>query len=351
MGIASWNDRDRLAGCLERIRSIGGPNIGLFVVDNGSADGTATMVKEKFPEAHLKINEENRGAAGGRNDVFEMILGTHYEFILILDPDVHLHDDALNALLQEMDDHPEMAVLGMKGYYADRPNVFWCRGGGLYNPWKGYFERSGIGEEDHGQYDRVEEVDSIPACLTFLRREALERCPRMDERYFIYFEESDWNFQMKRAGFRLATSARAKAVHQISSSLGVESPTVYYYRTRNNLLFAWRNTRRAILPAFGAYYIFYRFPHLLLTLYLSRQYACARAVLEGLRDAIRGRWYKRESHARSATKQDGTAQSPREIYATAPISRRPAFRSGGEGLDGTSRRHMPTSNPPGGELR
>lgn len=292
VGITTWNQREDLSDCLAALSQIKNPSLQIVVVDNASADDTAQSVRRAYPDVVVIENTTNRGAAGGRNDLFRHFLTTQASYMMILDPDVMITANCFSHLMEEIERDPQIGLVGVKAYYADRPTTFWFRGGAVYNPWFGRFERSGQNEEDRGQYEVPEEVDAIPAGFTFIKRKVLEQVPAMDERYFIYFEESDWNFAVKKAGFKIVTSPSAKVYHRVSRSLGMESPLFYYYRTRNNLLFAIRHSPFYCLPVFFLYFFGYLMPQTLLTLFLSKHYLQMQGVRLGIQDFFKGQWYQ-----------------------------------------------------------
>lgn len=292
-GFVNWNQKDDSIACLKLLREAeNGPyELRLVVVDNGSTDGSPEAIRQAFSDIPLIANSANRGAAGGRNDLFRHFLSTDAEYLMILDPDVSITPAFFGQLTEEINRAPEIGCIGVKAYYADRPDTFWMKGGGVYNPWTGSFERTGRQEKDRGQYSKAEEVDTIPAGFTFVKREVVEKNPEMDERYFIYFEESDWNFKIRRSGYRLRTSEKASVFHKVSSSLGMESPFFYYYRTRNNLLFVLKNSPAYCWPVFFLYYFCYRIPDTLYMLWRGGQGRQARGVWRGILDFFHGRFY------------------------------------------------------------
>ena len=293
-GFVNWNQKEDSLQCLRLLSEAHetGIELGVAVVDNASTDGSAQAIRAAFPEVHVIENNCNRGAAGGRNDLFRYFLSTDAGYLMILDPDVSITPGFFGYLIEEIQGTPEIGCIGVKAYYADRPDTFWMKGGGDYNPWLGSFEHTGRMEKDCGQYTRSGEVDAIPAGFTFAKREVIEKVPEMDERYFIYFEESDWNFKIKKAGYRLVTSERACVFHKVSSSLGMESPFFYYYRTRNNLLFVARNSPAYCWPVFFIYFFLYYIPNILYMLWRSGQFSQMKGLCKGVTDFLRGRFYE-----------------------------------------------------------
>ena len=216
-------------------------------------------------------------------------LGTDMKYLMFFDNDARVLEDTLKILVEEINSADNIGVLGVKAYYEDRPDVFWSKGGDRFDCLNGGFHDMGQGQVDKGQYDRMEEVDSVPGGFTFFTRAVAEKVPFIDERYFIYFEDSDWCFRVRKAGFKLMTSARAKVYHRVSASLGMQSPLFFYYRTRNCLLFMKEHGKKC----YGRFIIKYLLVHTPVLLYMllrSRHFRQITAVLFGFWDALRGEW-------------------------------------------------------------
>ena len=290
VGILNWNQKEDTLKCLDSLRRVEDPALHIVLVDNGSSDGSVAAVKSDYPEVVILANHTNRGCAGGRNDLLKYFLATKLPYLIFLDNDAMVRPDTIARLVQEIKASPDIGVLGLRAYYDDRPNVFWSRGGACLDPGTGKFTGLGQKEEDRGQYACMEEVDSVPGGFTFLKREVAEKVPVMDERYFIYYEDSDWCMRVKKAGFRIFTSANASVSHRVSASLGMESPRFYYYRTRNRFLFMRENAPEHF-RLFSKYFFYSELPRRMRTLFLSRQYRQMWGCLLGVYDFWKGSWY------------------------------------------------------------
>lgn len=289
IGIMNWNQKTDTLWCLESLRSVKEPGIKIVLVDNASTDGSVEVIGSRFPEVKILINQTNRGCAGGRNDLLSFFLNTDLQYLMFLDNDARVMPDTFKILVEEINRSEDIGVLGVKAYYEDRPDVFWTKGGDRFDPLNGGFHNMGQKEEDRGQYSKMEQVDSVPGGFTFMKREVAEKVSEIDERYFIYFEDSDWCFRVKKAGFRIMTSARAKVYHRVSGSLGMESPRFYYYRIRNRFLFM-KDNAPAYYAIFSLKFYFLALPSLILTLLLSRKPRQILGVLWGIVDYWRGKW-------------------------------------------------------------
>ncbi|OGW69836.1 MAG: hypothetical protein A2036_01335 [Omnitrophica bacterium GWA2_50_21] len=291
VGVMNWNQKDDTIRCLESLKSVLWPALKIVLLDNGSVDDSVQVISKRFPDVVILKNEKNRGCAGGRNDLLRYFLQTELKYIMFLDNDAIVEKDTIKILTEEISKVPGLGVIGIKAYYADRPNMFWSKGGDRFDCINGGFHDMGQGQIDEGQYEKMEEVDSVPGGFTFFTRAVAERVSCLDERYFIYFEDSDWCFRVKKAGFKLMTSKAAKVYHRVSASLGMESALFYYYRTRNCLLFMKEHGKRCFIRFFLAYLLL-KSPALIYMLLRSRKYKQACGVMLGFWDALLGRWHE-----------------------------------------------------------
>lgn len=234
--IISYNVRELLARCLESVSSsrfkVQGSNLKpetlnleLFVVDNASRDGSAAMVREKFPRAHLIENAENRGFAAANNQAFPLTRG---RYVLMLNPDTEVRAGALATLVRFMDAHPRAGACGGKLLYGDGSlqhsaftfpsfaQIFldffplnWRLTESRLN---GRYPRAWYARGDPFQIDHPLGADFL------VRREMAEQVGWLDDKYFIYCEEIDWAMRIKRAGWQIWCVPQAEIVHYEAKS-------------------------------------------------------------------------------------------------------------------------------------
>src|SRR3989338_5520706 len=104
--ILNWNGLKDTLACLETVFKIDYPNFDVAVVDNASSDGSASVVKERFPQAHFIQNKENLGFAEGNNVGMRVALENGADYIFILNNDTVVDKDILNAFVRAADEHP-----------------------------------------------------------------------------------------------------------------------------------------------------------------------------------------------------------------------------------------------------
>jgi GT2 family glycosyltransferase len=238
--IVSWNVCDLLRRCLQSIAldsslssafSYGSApdrqsrSIEIIVVDNASTDGSAEMVHTEFPHAHLVVNDENRGFTAANNQGLALGRG---RYLLLLNPDTEVVDDALTEMCQHMDEHPDVGALGPRLCFPD----------GSLQPSRRRFPtlatalvESTIVQEWWSDNrilrryymadtadDVVQPVDWVVGACLFVRRQTYEQVGALDEGYFMYSEELDWCRRIKEAGWSIVYLPTATIIHHEGKS-------------------------------------------------------------------------------------------------------------------------------------
>jgi len=189
-------------------------------VDNASDDGSAAMVRREFPHVRLIENAENRGFAAANNQGIAIAQG---RYVLLLNSDTVVLDGAIARTVAFAEAHPEAAVVGCRVLNADRtlqPTCFMfpsllnmlLSSTYLYKLWphSRFFGRERM---TWWRRDDVREVDVVTGCFMLIRRDAIEQVGLMDERFYMYGEETDWCYRFKRAGWKVLFTPTAEIIH------------------------------------------------------------------------------------------------------------------------------------------
>jgi N-acetylglucosaminyl-diphospho-decaprenol L-rhamnosyltransferase len=227
--VVSYNTRDLLRACLTSVTSTmsSASNYEVIVVDNASLDGSASMVKETFPQANLIANQENRGFAAANNQAIKRSTGRH---VILLNPDTVVSEGALNAMVKFLDDNSHVGVVGPKLVFPD--------GGFQHSAFSfptlpmifiDFFPLNHrvVNSRLNGRYPRALygagnpfPIDHPLGAGLMVRREVIEDVGLLDERFFMYCEEIDWCMRIKKAGWQILCLPEAGIVHHVGQSTG-----------------------------------------------------------------------------------------------------------------------------------
>jgi GT2 family glycosyltransferase len=233
----------------------------VYVVDNDSSEELKAKLN-KYPQAVYIESDGNIGFAAGNNLGIKKALKDETDIIVLINNDTLVPEDlTLKILASPIVEKITGAVGGLiyfakgfefeKKYHKDElGKVIWYAGG-EYDWDNVYAKHLGVNETDTGQYDGQRETDFITGCLFITKAEVVKRVGLFDERYCLYFEDSDLGMRIKKAGYKLIFDSNIKIAHKVAQSSGIGSPLNDYFLTRNRLLFgmdyAGKRTRFALL--------------------------------------------------------------------------------------------------------
>jgi GT2 family glycosyltransferase len=208
-------------------------NFMLISVDNASTDSTVAQLRAYQGFEHIVLaNNRNLGVAAGNNQGIRAALDEGCEYVLLVNNDVAFGPELFQQLLDGLSDHTCQMTTPIM-YYHDRPDVIWAAGG-YFQPWLGYrCLLIGKGEQDLGQYSKPRLVEHTPTCCVLIKREVFAKVGWMDERYFVYHDDTDFMLRALKAGQRLYCLPQSKLLHKVSSLAGADSAFQVRYGTRN----------------------------------------------------------------------------------------------------------------------
>ncbi len=206
--------------CLESVFTIVYDNLTVVVIDNGSEDGTVDTLKKSYGNRIVLIeNGENLRFARGNNEGIKYSLANGADYIMLMNDDVKVDSAMVRELVDEAGKDERIGVVGPKIYYYDAPDQIWFAGGDVYL-YQGVCKHRGIRQPDRGQFDEIAECDYITGCALMIKRQVIEQIGLLDPVYPFYYEDSDWCWRAKRAGYRILYVPRAKLWHKISMHAG-----------------------------------------------------------------------------------------------------------------------------------
>src|SRR5207253_5468490 len=196
---------------------------------------------------------KNLGYAGGNNLGIRYALDRGADFILILNNDTTVDPILLDELVRAAEQHPEAGCFGPWIFYMDEPDRLWF----TRSEWDSAvyaFTAPGKGRLGAELPEETTNTEYVCGAALFFRAGIARDVGLLDERFFLVYEDSDWCFRARRAGFECVTVPTARVWHKIGTSFGSEaSPLRTYFSTRNKLLWAEkhvsRDERRRIMGA------------------------------------------------------------------------------------------------------
>jgi|HubBroStandDraft_5_1064220.scaffolds.fasta_scaffold22879_2 GT2 family glycosyltransferase len=216
-------------------------NFVLYAVDNASRDTSVAQLRAwGDPRLRIIANTANVGVAEGNNQGTRSALAEGCSYVLYLNNDIEFERDTFAILFNEIDDLG-CDLLAPKILYEDRIRI-WSAGGGFSAP-KGYLGfHTGADEPDSGQFETARRIEHSPTCCLLVRRAVFERIGLMDERYFVYQDDSDFSFRAWKAGLIMFYTPRARIFHKVSYLTGgASSAFSLRYNARNHVYFMLKN--------------------------------------------------------------------------------------------------------------
>jgi N-acetylglucosaminyl-diphospho-decaprenol L-rhamnosyltransferase len=276
--VVNYNGAEFVGECLEslRIQQVNGLDVQVLVVDNQSSDGSAELIAERFPDFTLVRSDRNRGFAGGVNLA---LAATSAEVVVLLNPDAAADPgflDAITAPLRAAGSEHLAAVSGriqLSGRFRPAPgdpNAYrsasgerWTRlpsdapdtsGVVLLNSTGSQLSRSG-NARDRSWLTPADsptlEANVFGFCggAAALRRSALDAVGSFDESLFMYYEDVDLSWRLRRAGWQIRYAADATVTHRHAASSGIRSRLFLVHNIRNRILVTARNGPPAMVRA------------------------------------------------------------------------------------------------------
>ena len=248
--ILNWNNWLDTLTCVAACKKLEWPNVCILVVDNHSSDDSMKILLQNYPDLEIIQTGTNLGFAGGNNIGIRRALELGADYVWLLNNDATPAPKALAPLVHALQNDSSAACAASKIYYQDDPQRIWFAGGAWS---KGYLRlrQQGANQLDRGQFDDIRAVGSVTGCSMLIPIDKIRAVGMLDERYFLYWEDTDWSANAQKRGYRLLFVPGSHVWHKVSATIAPRSFLQYYYYTRNGLLFC-REHDLLVLPWFLA---------------------------------------------------------------------------------------------------
>lgn len=254
--IVAWNVRQLLEECLESVfEQTSGIDFEVIYVDNASEDGSIEMAREKFPEVKIIENKENMGFIKANNQAIKVANG---RYVMLLNSDTIVLDNAIAKMVKFADSSPEAAVIGCRVLNRERElrrNCFMCpsilnlflSATYLYRifPRSRFFGRERMTWWD---FDQSREVETVSGSCSFVRKQAIDEVGMMDERYFVYGDDPDWCFRFREKGWKILFTPDPNIIHYGGQNTKQMARTFRWQLTGSGLIFMKLHRSKALFP-------------------------------------------------------------------------------------------------------
>ncbi len=226
-----------------------GVDLTIYVVDNSRSKSLKKALRP-FNHSFYIQSPGNIGFAKANNLGLKKALDGEVDIIVLINNDTLSPKDLIQKILASPITKEKVGAVGGLIYFAkgfefqkvyqksDLGKVIWYAGG--HHDWDNvYGSHIGVDEVDRGQFTKVTDTDFITGCLFITKPEVLKKTGLFDERYCLYFEDSDLGLRIKKAGYKLLFDPNIKLWHKVAQSSAIGSPLNDYFLTRNRLLFGF----------------------------------------------------------------------------------------------------------------
>lgn len=293
--LVNYNGKKYNTPCIESVlASIGMEDVKIIVVDNASQDDSMCVLEEQYAQnerLELLRLDDNYGFSRANNEGINRAKAWGADCVMLLNNDTEIRPDMLKRLRACADRHPG-AMLAPKIYYCDDRKRIWSAGGSV-SPVIRKARHIGLDETDGGQYDREREISFATGCCLWIPMDVIEKAGVLDERFFLYYEDTEYSFRLRKLGIPICYCPQAAMYHKVGAATrGADSPLCAYYIARNWLLcnrlhLGWR------YPLFLVYYTLNRAACCLLWLIRGKR-ELVRATMRGIKDYRKGKFGRTE---------------------------------------------------------
>lgn len=231
--ILNYNTAALLRQCLLHVYASACPYpYTVTVVDNGSTDGSLAMLRAEFPDVRTIAATRNRGFAGGNNLALRAILAElppgktrAHEYVALLNTDLFLAPETLRVLADFLEATPDAGIVGPRVEKPDGTLDLACRRS-FPTPRSAFYKLVGLSRRfpghprlaaynlTHLDPNRLTEVDAVMGACMLVRVAAIDQAGLLDEDFFMYGEDLDWAYRIKRAGWRVFYNPASRVLHR-----------------------------------------------------------------------------------------------------------------------------------------
>jgi GT2 family glycosyltransferase len=254
--LVNWNLKNDTIECIESLLNSGAAHRQIIIVDNGSMDGSAAAINERYHNSIMIIKlDENLGYAAGVNIGIKYALSHDYNWILLLNNDTIVADDFIDSMYSGSQRVANCAIFSPVIFYRDNPAIIWSMGEKFINHTLLTLPDNKNRTLDENLPEFIP-IDVTNGCAMMVSREVFERIGLFDSKLFMYGEEVDFCWRARQAAYNFACLSRAHIWHKISLSSQKVKPRARYLQIRNQVIFYKRYATSTQRPFYGIFTLF-----------------------------------------------------------------------------------------------
>ena len=242
--ICNYNKADMVLECIKCIFENTFTDFDLYVVDNASTDNSVEAITEAYGDRlTLIVNEENLGGTGGFNTGLRAAYAKGYPYLMCVDNDAYLDENAIEELYKFLEQHTECGMAASKIYHMDNPGLIQQYGQDIdFTSFCTCVPE--LNMVDDGSLPDFKYVDTVAACSLMVRRETIDKIGFMSEEYYLYWDDTDWCWRAWIAGLKVASVGTSLALHQMGAKKERINTFPTYYAWRNWIRFFIKYTAK-----------------------------------------------------------------------------------------------------------
>jgi len=219
--VLNYQGENLLPGLLESLESTDYQNLKIYLVDNASTDNSLSLAENWLSRLPMEIirNDENLLFSKGNNVGIKAAMESGSDFIFLLNNDTIVPATLISELINFMDKNLEVGISGPMIHFGSPAGVIWGAGG-MVSTWWGLVRHRGIRAKDTGQFSEPVEVDYISGAAMMIRRDVIEKVGMLDENFPMYYEDTDFCFRARKAGFEVWYVPTSPLIHLVSVAAG-----------------------------------------------------------------------------------------------------------------------------------
>ncbi len=252
--VCNYNKKEYVINCIDSALKNVYTEFDFYFIDNGSTDGSEAVVREKYGNRiNYLINEKNTGSAGGFNTGIQMACDHNYDYVILLDHDVELDKNAIGNMILYAEKNEQVAVVGGKMLWYNDPTMIQIYGTGI-NKDTYSLRNSYKNLKDDETIPSEVECDFVPAGISLLKIEAVNKVGFPDEEFFTYWDDADYHIRFKKQGYQVMAISNAFVYHHFGTG---ENPTTFptYMYWRNRLRFFAKHLEKSEMKGFCDEYL------------------------------------------------------------------------------------------------